>query len=110
MKNGKNIVRQMVLSMLREDYGVETGISTQDEPGKVTSEFETSAFMSHMNAILGNLKQMKEVVENNEGLSDGQLRSMRKKPIGDLYQAVQSVEDAINLRLDPPASPGEMEG
>ena len=110
MENGKNIVEQMILSILKEGYGIETGISTQDEPRKVASDFETSAFTSHMNAILGNLDQMKKVVEQNEGLSDGQLRALKDKPIGDLYLAVSSVEDAINLRLDPPESPGEMEG
>ena len=68
MKNGKNTVKQMVLSILREDYGIETGVSTQDEPRKVASEFETSAFISHMNAILGNLNQMRLEVEQG-GLS-----------------------------------------
>ena len=109
MKNGKNTVKQMVLSILREDYGIETGVSTQDEPRKVASEFETSAFISHMNAILGNLNQMRLEVEQG-GLSGEQLRDLRDKPVGDLYAAVQSVEDAINLRLDPPKRPGGMEG
>ena len=93
MKIGEKELKNMILLELA------ARVAGSDNPIGITNDFETHAFTAHVNAIRENLVQMREVVQQNEGLTRSQLVEFRKRAIGDLYEAVQSVEDAIDLRL-----------
>tara|TARA_R110000744_G_C19268401_1_gene552214 strand:- start:445 stop:738 length:294 start_codon:yes stop_codon:yes gene_type:complete len=93
MKIGEKELKKMILLELA------ARVAGGDNPVGITNDFETHAFTTHVNAIRENLVQMRKVVEENEGLTRSQLVEFRERAIGDLYATVQSVEDAIDLRL-----------
>ena len=101
MEINKSKLRQMIESQLKADMGV----ATIDDPLRASSDFETHAFTTHLNAILGNLKQMREVCEAPNNLSRRSLLFFRDQGLGDLFEAVADVERAIDLRLNPPDRP-----
>ena len=57
MKFGKKELKDMILNELNDL------VSSQDDPTRVTNDFETFAFTNHINAILGNVKQMEKVIQ-----------------------------------------------
>tara|TARA_R110000824_G_scaffold320595_2_gene507567 strand:- start:1073 stop:1387 length:315 start_codon:yes stop_codon:yes gene_type:complete len=101
MRINKSKLKQIILEQLKADMGVAIG----DDPLRASGDFETNAFTSHLNAILGNLDQMRKVCDEDNNLSRKSLLFFRDKALGDLYEAVAVVERAIDLRLDPPDRP-----
>tara|TARA_R110000824_G_scaffold28652_7_gene96079 strand:+ start:14694 stop:14996 length:303 start_codon:yes stop_codon:yes gene_type:complete len=93
MKFGKKELKDMILNELNDL------VSSQDDPTRVTNDFETFAFTNHINAILGNVKQMEKVIREDEGLDRKTLISFKEKELEDLHMAISFVGDAIDARL-----------
>ena len=93
MKFGKKELKDMILRELNDM------VSSQDDPIRVTNDFETFAFTNHINAILGNVQQMEKVIREDEGLDRKTLISFKEKELEDLHMAISFVGDAIDARL-----------
>ena len=93
MKISKKNLKNMILQELNDI------VSTQDDPTRVTSDFETYAFTNHMNAILENVKQMEKIIREDEGLDRKTLILFKEKELEDLHMAISFVGDAIEARL-----------
>jgi hypothetical protein len=96
MKISKKNLKNMILQELKESNDI---VSTQDDPIRATNDFETYAFTNHMNAILGNIKQMETIIREDGGLDRKTLILFKDNQLEDLHMAISFVEGAIEERL-----------
>jgi hypothetical protein len=94
MKISKKSLKNIILQELNDI------VSMQDDPTRVTSDFETFAFTNHMNAILGNIQQMEKIIREDEGLDRKTLILFKEKQLEDIHMAISFVEGAIDERLN----------
>ena len=83
MKISKKSLKNIILQELNDI------VSMQDDPTRVTSDFETFAFTNHMNAILGNIQQMEKIIREDEGLDRKTLILFKEKQLEDIHIILQ---------------------
>mgnify|MGYP003656181041 CR=1 FL=1 len=93
MKITKKELKKMILQEFNS-----MAINPESREGD-TNAFEIFAFENHMNAILGNVKQMDLIIRDDQNLDRKSLVLFKDKMLGDLHMAISHLEAAITARL-----------